>query len=85
MAALILLCVLRPSGFNERSLSAHCPFYGCSLPLPHQGNVQVQKIDFPKLELAAGQFNPRLRKCNHGVILKIVTTNICGSDQHMVC
>src|SRR6202011_3501693 len=24
------------------------------------------------------------RKCEHGVILKIVTTNICGSDQHMV-
>ncbi len=24
------------------------------------------------------------RKLNHGVILKVVTTNICGSDQHMV-
>src|SRR5690625_4651691 len=24
------------------------------------------------------------RKCEHGVILKVVTTNICGSDQHMV-
>jgi threonine dehydrogenase-like Zn-dependent dehydrogenase len=24
------------------------------------------------------------RKCDHGVILKIVSTNICGSDQHMV-
>jgi glutathione-independent formaldehyde dehydrogenase len=24
------------------------------------------------------------RKCDHGVILKVVTTNICGSDQHMV-
>ena len=24
------------------------------------------------------------RKCNHGVILKVVTSNICGSDQHMV-
>jgi glutathione-independent formaldehyde dehydrogenase len=24
------------------------------------------------------------RKLNHGVILKTVTTNICGSDQHMV-
>src|SRR5699024_9035348 len=23
-------------------------------------------------------------KCNHGVILKVITTNICGSDQHMV-
>ncbi len=41
------------------------------------GKVEVQSIDFPKLELGA-------RKCNHGVILKIVSTNICGSDQHMV-
>src|SRR3954463_10517961 len=41
------------------------------------GNVEVQSIDFPKLALGS-------RKCEHGVILKIVTTNICGSDQHMV-
>lgn len=46
--------------------------------------VEVHDIDFPKLELAPGEFNPRLRKCDHGVILKVVTTNICGSDQHMV-
>src|SRR4249920_1356297 len=41
------------------------------------GKVEVQSIDFPKLELGS-------RKCEHGVILKIVCTNICGSDQHMV-
>ena len=41
------------------------------------GVVEVQSIDFP--ELALGD-----RKCDHGVILKIVSTNICGSDQHMV-
>ncbi len=41
------------------------------------GNVEVQSIDFPKLALGD-------RKCEHGVILKIVSTNICGSDQHMV-
>src|SRR5271165_6717811 len=41
------------------------------------GKVEIQSIDFPKLELGN-------RKCEHGVILKIVTTNICGSDQHMV-
>lgn len=41
------------------------------------GNVEVHPIDFPKLELGS-------RKCEHGAILKIVTTNICGSDQHMV-
>ncbi|MDA1266137.1 MAG: alcohol dehydrogenase catalytic domain-containing protein, partial [Planctomycetota bacterium] len=43
------------------------------------GEVEVQDIDFPKLEQAEQK-----RKCNHGVILKVVTTNICGSDQHMV-
>src|SRR5690242_10102935 len=42
------------------------------------GKVEVQSIDYPKLQ------NPRGRKCDHGVILKVVTTNICGSDQHMV-
>ena len=41
------------------------------------GEVEIQSIDYP--ELALGN-----RKCEHGVILKIVSTNICGSDQHMV-
>src|ERR671935_1377885 len=41
------------------------------------GKVEVQSIDFPKLALGD-------RKCEHGVILRIVATNICGSDQHMV-
>ncbi len=42
------------------------------------GKVEVQSIDYPKLE------NPKKQKIEHAVILKIVTTNICGSDQHMV-
>ena len=42
------------------------------------GKVEVRSIDFPKL------IGPGGRRCDHGVILKIVTTNICGSDQHMV-
>jgi glutathione-independent formaldehyde dehydrogenase len=41
-------------------------------------HVEVQSIDYPKLE------NPAGKKINHGVILKVVSTNICGSDQHMV-
>jgi len=41
------------------------------------GKVEVHSIDFPKLAIGS-------RKCEHGVILKIVCTNICGSDQHMV-
>lgn len=47
------------------------------------GTVKVENIDYPKLELPPGV--PGLnRKAEHGVILKIVSTNICGSDQHMV-
>src|SRR5947209_8118139 len=43
------------------------------------GEVKVESIDFPKL------FDPaRKKKIQHGVILKIISTNICGSDQHMV-
>ena len=43
------------------------------------GKVEVHDIGFP--ELALPEQN---RKCEHGVILKVVATNICGSDQHMV-
>ncbi len=39
--------------------------------------VEIQTLDFPKL------VDPRGKACRHGVILKIVTTNICGSDQHI--
>jgi len=43
------------------------------------GEVKVESIDFPKL------INPtNKKKAEHGVLLKIVSTNICGSDQHMV-
>jgi glutathione-independent formaldehyde dehydrogenase len=51
------------------------------------GNVQVHTIDYPTLEVKDG---PGVNKDNvgrkvpHGVILKNVATNICGSDQHMV-
>jgi glutathione-independent formaldehyde dehydrogenase len=51
------------------------------------GKVEVHDIDYPKLELRDGPgVNPANvgRKTEHGVILKVVTTNICGSDQHMV-
>jgi len=51
------------------------------------GKVEVQAIDYPKLELQDGPgVHPDNvgRKTPHGAILKIVATNICGSDQHMV-
>ncbi|HEU5139971.1 MAG TPA: formaldehyde dehydrogenase, glutathione-independent [Bacillales bacterium] len=52
-----------------------------------QGEVEVRNIDYPELELKDGPgVNPLNvgRKCEHGVILKVISTNICGSDQHMV-
>src|SRR5690349_17050102 len=42
------------------------------------GKVEVQSIDYPRMQAPDG------RDIDHGVILKIVATNICGSDQHMV-
>jgi len=43
------------------------------------GTVEVHDIGYPELSLPEQN-----RKCEHGVILKVVSTNICGSDQHMV-
>ncbi|MCQ1945671.1 formaldehyde dehydrogenase, glutathione-independent [Arthrobacter sp. zg-Y1116] len=51
------------------------------------GVVEVQDIDYPTFELKDGPgVNPANigRKLPHAAILKVVTTNICGSDQHMV-
>merc|ERR550514_1750193 len=52
------------------------------------GDVQIKSIDYPKLELDSTTSpvvsERQKRKCQHGVILKVTTTNICGSDQHMV-
>lgn len=41
------------------------------------GKVEVRDIDDPKLEAPDG------RRIAHGVILKVVSTTIRGSDQHM--
>nr|MBA2644198.1 alcohol dehydrogenase catalytic domain-containing protein [Solirubrobacterales bacterium] len=51
------------------------------------GRVEVQDIDFPTFELKDGPgVNPANvgRSLPHAAILKVVSTNICGSDQHMV-
>ncbi|KIF70386.1 aldehyde dismutase [Streptomyces sp. AcH 505] len=51
------------------------------------GEVEVENTDYPTFELKDG---PGVAKENvgrslkHGVILKVLATNICGSDQHMV-
>jgi hypothetical protein len=42
------------------------------------GSVEVHEIHFPSFRYPAG------KTIDHGVILKVVTTNICGSDRHMV-
>lgn len=42
------------------------------------GKVEVQNIADPAFTAPDG------RKIQHAVILKVVSTNICGSDQHMV-
>src|SRR6202030_1116348 len=42
------------------------------------GKVEVQSIDYPELK------TPQGKRVDHGVIIKPVSTNICGSDQHMV-
>src|SRR5215468_8644360 len=51
------------------------------------GKVEVQNIDYPTFELKVGPgVNPDNvgRALPHAAILKVVSTNICGSDQHMV-
>ncbi|MFK0684655.1 formaldehyde dehydrogenase, glutathione-independent [Ochrobactrum sp. BD67] len=42
------------------------------------GAVEVRDIEDPALAAPDG------RKLEHAVILKVISTNICGSDQHMV-
>ena len=49
------------------------------------GEVAIQSIPYPKLRMPKSETDPFGGKdAPHGVILKVVTTNICGSDQHMV-
>ena len=43
-----------------------------------QNKVEVQSIPFPTMKSPAG------KDITHGAILRVVSTNICGSDQHMV-
>ncbi|QIN84793.1 formaldehyde dehydrogenase, glutathione-independent [Rubrobacter tropicus] len=50
------------------------------------GEVAVENIEYPKLEVpqeVASAMGMSVA-APHAVILKIVSTNICGSDQHMV-
>lgn len=40
--------------------------------------VEVQSLDFPKMVDASNG-----KPIEHGVVLKVIATNICGSDQHI--
>ncbi|MEU6368024.1 alcohol dehydrogenase catalytic domain-containing protein [Streptomyces sp. NPDC046931] len=40
-------------------------------------DMRVESLDFPKLQMPNG------KKAPHGVILRLVATNICGSDLHI--
>ena len=50
------------------------------------GEVAVEDIEYPKLEVPeeVADAMGMTKEAPHAVILKIVSTNICGSDQHMV-
>ncbi|MFD1212588.1 formaldehyde dehydrogenase, glutathione-independent [Arthrobacter sp. GCM10027362] len=50
------------------------------------GEVAVESFDYPKLEIPAEVARGMGIKQDapHAAILRLVTTNICGSDQHMV-
>jgi glutathione-independent formaldehyde dehydrogenase len=50
------------------------------------GKVSVEPIDYPKLEIPkeVAEGMGIQQDAPHGAILKVVSTNICGSDQHMV-
>jgi glutathione-independent formaldehyde dehydrogenase len=50
------------------------------------GTVSVESVEYPKLELPDDVVSGLgvKRKAPHAAILKVVSTNICGSDQHMV-
>jgi glutathione-independent formaldehyde dehydrogenase len=50
------------------------------------GEVSVETIDYPKLELPEDVVSGLgiKKAAPHAVVLKLVSTNICGSDQHMV-
>jgi glutathione-independent formaldehyde dehydrogenase len=50
------------------------------------GEVAVEDIEYPKLEVPqeVADAMGMTKEAPHAAILKIVSTNICGSDQHMV-
>ncbi|GMI55524.1 hypothetical protein ScalyP_jg7844 [Parmales sp. scaly parma] len=73
---------------SERNLSSGVGSSNRGVIFMGPNQVEVKGIPFPELSLdsmnSPVDSERQKRKCNHGVIMKVVTTNICGSDQHMV-
>jgi len=82
----------KPGGkpISERHLSSAANVGATNRGVIFMGtnDVEVKSIPFPTLELDSTTSpvvsERQKRQCPHGAILKVVTTNICGSDQHMV-
>lgn len=52
-----------------------------------RGTVAVQPLAYPRLRLAPGPGVPpgnAGRDCPHGAVLRVLATNICGSDLHIL-
>jgi glutathione-independent formaldehyde dehydrogenase len=46
--------------------------------------MACEEIPYPQFDGVKLQLPPfETRKCHHGVIVKVIATNICGSDMHM--
>src|SRR6185369_7870602 len=73
------IATLRPNPGNQKLIGGTYMAGNRGVAYMGPGKVEIKSIDYPKLELP-----DQKRKCDHGVILKVVCTNICGSDQHMV-
>src|SRR5690606_11171977 len=74
-------CPTEPSADRSSTMSNRAVSYA------GPGRVEVIDTPYPEFELKDGPgVNPANvgRKVHHGVILKTIATNICGSDQHMV-
>ena len=82
-------CKAGGKAINERDLSSVAnPTSNRGVIFMGPNHVEVKGIPFPTLELDSTSSpvvsERQKRSCPHGAILKVVTTNICGSDQHMV-
>jgi len=81
-------CVGEPSGVRQAVQNCKEEHMGGNRIVVYKepGVVAVEDHDIPKLEVPPDVAKSKglTQKAVHGVILKNIATNICGSDQHMV-